>query len=359
MSWYCPLPFNHIYCDTRGDFRTCCFGDKTNINIKDTSIDEWRNSDILKNIQKEMLDKNSKLIYCSKYCSKCMTQEENNIISKREKAKTNGLDVKLRIFGNECNLSCYMCTPINSTRRLKDVKNIDSDYFSKSEILNRSVNLSDERFTEILDEIVSLDISSLKIIGGEPLIMTRYYDLLEKLIKCDKAKNIELNFQTNLTISSKKLNRILSNFKKSNVIISLDSMEKYNDYIRFGSDWDEIMNNFENIMMTKNVNVTMNSTVSLLSIFHLDELLAFANEEKLRFNVYQVNHPEYLNVKHMPEELKNKLIHKYKAYPDIINMLKQNGNNELFKKGLKYCIELDEIHGTNLFEIFPELKDYY
>ena len=38
------------------------------------------------------------------------------------------LSLKLRIFGNLCNLSCYMCWPHNSSTRINDVKRLPDKY---------------------------------------------------------------------------------------------------------------------------------------------------------------------------------------------------------------------------------------
>ena len=53
-------------------------------------------------------------------------------------------------------------------------------------------------------------IRSIKIIGGEPLVMKKHYELLEKIIESGHAKHIYLKYQTNLTKTKKGRHNIFT-----------------------------------------------------------------------------------------------------------------------------------------------------
>ena len=56
-----------------------------------------------------------------------------------------------------------------------------------------------------VEQIVELApyIRSIKVIGGEPLIMKKHYEMLDALIETGHAKDIRIKYQTNLTKTAK------------------------------------------------------------------------------------------------------------------------------------------------------------
>jgi hypothetical protein len=144
--WYCPLPFNHIYSDADGSWKPCCHAnssknsDNKKVNTSNTAMLDWWKSDTMNNIRNEMLGKTTSTEATDHYCYKCKDQESDGVKSSRMEwrdtivdrlkqthaqntliatdtyndynemdLKNNDarfLELKLRIFGNLCNLSC-------------------------------------------------------------------------------------------------------------------------------------------------------------------------------------------------------------------------------------------------------------
>ena len=145
------------------------------------------------------------------------------------------MEVQLKVYGSECNLDCYMCTHQNSTIRQKvasegvwndqifgELNEQQWEHFNwvsrdKTDITKEKDVKIDEHgdfvipVYQIEQKIINKKsmveqtmelapyIRSIKIIGGEPLIMKKHYELLDKLIEADEAKNIYLKYQSNLT----------------------------------------------------------------------------------------------------------------------------------------------------------------
>lgn len=85
-------------------------------------------------------------------------------------------------------------------------------------------------------------------------------------------------------------------------------------------------------------------------------------------SVYALERPKHFQVRNVPQKIKDMLIPKYEKYPHILKMLQQPpdeyGTPEALQQTFKYLLDSDNYYkGTkyekNLFEVFPELKEFY
>ena len=59
-------------------------------------------------------------------------------------------------------------------------------------------------------------------------------------------------------------------------------------------------------------------------------------------------------------KIKQRLIPKYKDYPNIVKSLEEEQDKEEFILTIEYCQALDRNHNNyKLFELYPELESYY
>lgn len=430
-NWFCPLLFSHIYSNNNGHWSACCLSRPNfDLTTDNTSIMDWWNSDLLNGLRDEMLKIDNSSSYYSynnsekinHHCHKCKSEEINgntstrqkwldeflsdNNINKREEIlfqvndyinnkKMNTdfsnhygerfLDLKLRLFGNLCNLSCYMCWPFNSTTRINDINKMDIKYKDKFRTI-RDGKLSypkhrapkKENFAKTLKEIekIASVINSIKITGGEPMMMDSHYELLDLLIKTDNAKHINLKYQTNFTKFSRGEKAFFDyskKFKNVSLQISADSINEYDNYIRKNGNADLVDKNIKKIKNFKNVVLGVHNTVSLLSIMqHTEFHDKWIEEYNMRPTYYILRAPKELRARNLPDKIKNKIISKidaskYKNWyvkgerKNIINELKSERSEEEFKWAIKYCLDLDKLYKRNngLFQLWPELKKYY
>tara|TARA_B100000424_G_scaffold224429_1_gene184330 strand:- start:2477 stop:3784 length:1308 start_codon:yes stop_codon:yes gene_type:complete len=422
-NWFCPLLFSHIYSNSDGCWSACCLSrPPSDLNTDNTSIMDWWNSDILNGLRNEMLniDHNSEKI--DHHCFKCKNEEMNGSVSARQKWLNNFLssnntskteeilfqindyidnkkmnttflnhygerflDLKLRLFGNLCNLSCYMCWPLNSTTRINDINKMDIKYKNRFKtFVNKKLDYpkhyvpKKENFTKTLKEIEKIApvINSIKITGGEPMIMDSHYELLDLLIKTDNAKHINLKYQTNFTKFSrgeKAFFYYLKKFKNVSLHISVDSINEYDNYIRKNGNANVVETNIKKMKEFKNVSLGVHNTVSMLSIIqHTEFHNKWIEEYNIQPSYYILRGPNELRARNLPDEIKNEIISKIYAskYKDlyylgerknIINELKSKRSEEEFKWAIRYCLDLDKLYRRNngLFQLWPELKKYY
>jgi organic radical activating enzyme len=410
--WYCPLPFNHIYSNSDGSWMPCCHStitknsDNKKLNTSNTAMLDWWKSDTMNNIRNEMLGKTTSTKATDHYCYKCKNQESDGVKSTRMDwsdtitkrldqqharntliatdayndynemdLKNNDarfLELKLRIFGNLCNLSCYMCWPTNSTVRINDIskmsKETQFDWFRDSTDIKIKkpkliAKVNADQFAKSLEQIKQIShlISIIKITGGEPMIMDSHYKLLDALIESGDAKHIQLNYQTNLTKFSRGEEVFFKSMKEFNYIhlsISIDSVGEYDEYIRKNGNTKIVDANIEKLKGHSNVSIGISNTVSMLSVLQHMQF----NKKYSKFNphYFVLTQPTHLNIKHLPDKIKDKLLTEINN-EHIVNMLKQPRDDKEFQKAIKYCLELDLLYKRKrgVFDLWPELEEYY
>ena len=410
--WYCPLPFNHIYSDSDGSWMPCCHAkssknpDNTKVNTSNTAMLDWWKSDTMNNIRDEMLGKSTSTEATDYYCYKCKDQESDGVKSSRmewrdtivdrldqahaqntliatdtytdynemDLSDNNArfLELKLRIFGNLCNLSCYMCWPTNSTIRINDIskmsKETQIDWFRDSGAVDikkpKHISKVDaDQFARSLEQIKQIShlISSIKITGGEPLIMDNHYKLLDILVESGDAKHISLNYQTNFTKfarGEKAFFKYMKEFDAVSLNISIDSVGEYDEYIRKNGNTKVVDANIKKLKNYSNVGINISNTVSMLSVLHHVQFINKYSSFPTHFFV--LTKPTYLNIKHLPDKIKERLL-KEIDHDNIVNMLKQQRDDKEFQKAVKYCLELDLLYKRKkgLFTLWPELEEHY
>jgi sulfatase maturation enzyme AslB (radical SAM superfamily) len=256
-----------------------------------------------------------------------------------------------------------MCHPQNSTTRQSSNRKVDFNKYitfggSNKELTKLSSN-------NTIDEIKKLApyIYVFLIQGGEPLVMKKQFEFLDYLVEHGHSKHITIEMNTNLTILGTTSNNILDyagKFKHIDVSISLEGVGKYNDYIRRRSDWDTIESNLLKLRkVTTKIGVF--STVSLLSVLHFDELILWCNQEDLDQTMFVIDNPNELHPRHLPQPIKDKLIYKYESlggYNIITSALKLDRDPVKFRKAIEYIKATDVQYQTDIYDLYPELKEY-
>ena len=359
MNSYCALAFNHIYSDFGGNYRLCCHASPYNNPLEKYNSNEHLPFDVF--LSREYEDVRYKMISGEmlETCNGCYHLEEIGQKSPRQNYNKNNkillepknVDVKLRIFGNSCNLSCYMCTAYSSSTRAKELKDIGIH-----EEWNRwdqaySVKQSPKKYDAVINNIIdNIDIiESFHITGGEPFLLPRHYDFLNQIPE-NYAQNISINYDTNLTHLSykgKSIFETLKKFKKFSFSVSADHYGEKLSWIRYPINVYEFEKNLEFVQSKYNAISDISCTVSILNIEDLDEILPYYEK---KFNIKNkgyhscVEWPDMLSIKHHPN--KNELIKKYtnfKMDPDkaIISHLKLERSKKQWEKAIAYLNKLD------------------
>jgi len=417
---FCREPFVHIYSEGMSSYRACCRARrsddkevaKTHV-VTDMSPMEWYKSDEMEKIRDIFLNDpdpstNPKTNWI---CKDCWKLEDKGVKSRREMFGNNievmnevidnvskngsyelpdtpSLEVKLRIFGNQCNFSCIMCSPKNSNRRGIDLAKMDVTTLTDSgwglEKLEAKTKVVKD-FNKInrkdaVDRFINKDIHELgphtrvfQVIGGEPMIMLDHYKVLDAFVEHGYAENITLTYVSNVSkfdVRGHNFFDYIDKFKAIHITASIDGIEEYAEYIRQYSDWDDVANNLFVLRSTPGVSMSVTSTISALSVLRIDEMMDFfVNDLKLEpgaINMYSnvIIYPKFLRINNLPEKLKDELRvkltnSKYAPYyKTFLTVLDDPGDEEQRKNLYSYIKEVDKYYGTNARDIWPELAEY-
>jgi len=395
----CDLAWRHLSVMPHGTSSVCCVADHsilgstaaTNgriLNLSSSSIEDIVNSDSYKKIRLEML---SGKIPSS--CVGCHRVEQTGGMSKRLKDGTKFnlnhdditdddgnitpdlQDIELRL-GNYCNLKCRGCNAESSTSWIQDyhkLKNIIQLPSGYDKILNNPATdytwCESERFYQDL-MTNSPNVKSIHISGGEPFLVPKHFDLLDRLIN-NGTTDLGIHYITNGNYRFEKIIPALEklkHFKYCSISFSVDDVAERNTYIRSLSDWNLTISNLKRFLQEyPEFHYTITQTINVYNFLYCEELYQYLIDNDCYptrgINVNHIHAPDYLNatvlpievrqekllsVKHiLPERQYENLSGRYYNSPD-------NGKLEYFKTVTR---EIDKIRDENVLEVFPKLKN--
>jgi hypothetical protein len=295
--------------------------------------------------------------------------------------------IELRL-GNFCNLKCLMCHPYKSSsfasESLKLGENIEIFTITKPLIkptANKKVN--DEIQGYVLERL-----NEIKLTGGEPFMIPYTYELLEKAVQLKSSYNQYLRITTNGTnipkIKGKDIFDYIPHFKWVTFNISIEAWGSRNNYIRYPSNFDEILQN-ANLLANSfpNVSVTFVSTINSLNIGYVDEYFTYPPivNKKFRQPVMVsyvlkwegeigLKDTSYhgMNMSSLPYDIREQYLNKFynldfdlasKIRPYIKILENRDHNMDDTKILMSRLKKRDKLRNTNLLDMWPEWEKYY
>ena len=310
MDTFCVAPFIHQSTKTDGSIKACCRAKGRIASVKEfdfkdaegtTLVDAWNwkklrdlRLDLYNGVKNEM-------------CKVCWDHEDANVVSMRKTMSSveRSLEAKKRAMyaiqndgfveekptwfefklNNNCNLKCRMCSPVDSSSWFKDhqlIKHIKSNFGETYEEYVKELGLEDkallslykeENFWDSIESWIDQG-NRFQFAGGEPLYDKDHYRVLETLKNSNRdLSTVELDYATNLTVLKTKNHNVLDywkDYKKVTVGFSIDGPPGINEYIRGGSNIEDIKNNI--LLIKENLNnVTLKAkfTVQALNVYYL------------------------------------------------------------------------------------------
>lgn len=344
-------------------------------------------------------------------CAKCWHQEKNGSYSMRHqmlkkmsledvaKVEQRQHPFELRyieiMFTNLCNLSCRMCD-VTQTSKWANLynnaflpKGITDEYVMSDNFLDQSGKAHTKPIPfdwKMLDGVDLSNLTTVKILGGEPMMSPEHLFFLTKLMKMSKdPSQINLIYHTN---GNKRPSDTVIEYwrqmKTIELVFSIDGYGATNEYQRIGSNWAELV---ENIKWYASLGIDfeyrIHSVLSSLNIWKFDELCDWAEndfkkitnfpthipgvfypEEKV-ITVDFVQRPPYLDIKIMPDQLKDKCVAvlenskhiQGETLQSILDYLKSESYNKEYWE--EFCIKMnaiDDFTKQNIFDVAPELE---
>jgi sulfatase maturation enzyme AslB (radical SAM superfamily) len=427
---FCPVPWNFQAIRANGDIRVCCQAnvtknqgvirkpDGTAFNAGKDSLSDARNTDMMKAIRINMLNGE-----WSDECGRCKNEEASGLVSRRTyeneqwkldfdyvKSKTNNdgsIDTgdfpvvyyDLR-FGNFCNLKCRMCGPTDSSAWYDDwIKLTGTNKFKDTsgimEIVDDKVAAFNwpeyEPFWEQLEANIH-NIEHVYFAGGEPMLIERHYDFLERCVEAGAAKHIIVEYNTNMSTLPTRVTNLWKSFKQVRVGASVDGMEAVQEYQRSPAKWDKTLDNLRKVdALPSNIVSWLAFTVTAYNVNHMIDFMKWklSGSNLKRVNStnrrpiithHVAHHPKHLNVRVLPEEYKKDVTNRFNEFlqwvkdnnynehvvkqaEDIVKGVTSYMNSESYydshwNEFIKYTRQLDSIRNENLLDVEPKFKDY-
>ena len=285
----CYAPFNNMHFKIDGEVAACSFNRETLIgNINQNSIKEiWFGKDA--EILRENLG-NYNFEKC--YGCKLVLNSGNYRSFPANKydyhASDNATYPTQMSFeiSNLCNLECLMCDEeLSSSIRKNRVK------------LPPLKDVYPSNFTEQLQEFIP-HLSIATFIGGEPLLIKKYYEIWEKIIAANPSCKIHL--QTNATYLPEKFLSLL-NSKQFDVGISMEGCTKETfEKIRVRGNFETVNENIKKLVALKNkgiVYLNINFCPLTLNWKEVPLMVKYANNLKVSLKLLNVETPRNLALK--------------------------------------------------------------
>ena len=313
---FCILPFVHSCIRTNGDITLCCHSrEKSQYNIKTSTVDQWWNSDYLATVKNQML-----LGQRLTECTTCYNVEDRGFVSARNQKNKEykilqikhadkiltylrydqleqPIDIEIQLT-NLCNLKCIMCNEVESSAILTENKKLQIAVYDQ-DVFNWNVDAIDK----LKDLFETNKDTLINIRGGEPFMVPQIKEILQHSISTGSAEHIMLHITTNCTKFDSQWVNILDKFKQIRIMCSLDAVGNLSEYIRYNSHWPLVEENISLMRTIKDVNIVVNATVQNLNLIGLPQLITWCQKENLFLLLNILEDPRYLQIDVLPSKL--------------------------------------------------------
>jgi hypothetical protein len=449
---FCALPWIHLSTRPDGNMRVCCTANASSVqdpdstqkinggqvgvlktdsgipaNLNNSSLLESWNNDYMKNVRKMMLRGEK-----PPSCLKCYKEEDAGVQSKRNwetaywvgelglesiigDTKPDGsvspqiryIDLRM---GSKCQLACVMCSPHDSSGWVKEWKEIypqitnqrlkqSSGWENRGKLHGANYNWHKNNpvfWDQLYSQIPNM--KQLYFAGGESTIIEEHYTLLEEVVRRGYADQIELRYNSNAVELPDRLFKLWDQFRQVKFHFSVDCLGDKNDYIRYPSNWDSLVEHMHRLDSTgPNVTVTTAVTIMALNILYVPDFIKWKLGQNFKkFNTWpngagMINWhfaywPPQLNVKVLPPEIKAQVRDKFEGFytwldanwqlavpngvsketfmnagygikrlRSMVNFMDKEDWSERLPELREWIQLLDKTRGTDFAKTFPEL----
>lgn len=330
--------------------------------------------------------------------------------------KTRMIEISL---GNTCDLKCVYCNHHYSSQwaaeKLK-YKEIPAELM-ESELPKPGKNTQYETiFWDWFEQRSAFTTYYVNFIGGEPLIIDKFYEYSDKIIEFYKnyktpQRAVHLGVVTNFNSPKKYLEKFKELTKKvmvSNKIYldfnySIEALGPRTEFIRTNSDWNLMVSNLENYLEFLNtfddlnnrddyskVHVSLQIALNSLCISDLPSFFKFVIQIQKKYNIRiglrqnQVMYPEWCSPHILPpsfstyvdeaiEVINTMTEFNHNDYPDygrwdsyieflkgIKSLIQNESKNNVARKAFaKNIDQLSIRRNLNFHTTFPEMVEFY
>lgn len=310
--------------------------------------------------------------------------------SLQQKGNTDLLPMDWQIdLGNHCNSACVMCDPVSSSRLASEFKRIG--FIDK---LPPPSWTEDQSKIDVLIDLLgkTSGLAYLHFIGGETLITPGFKKILKALVKNDFRNQITIGLTTNLTVWDSEINQLLSEFDQVHLGMSIESMTRVNDYVRYPSQIQsvtETMHRWIELSRTQGWIPIVRTTPTALTAGELLEIYEFAFNNQVGIESCNfLDEPQALRMSVLPVHIRKQISGELKQWiqkhlldqsqiinhrdpshvqqsvlqdaVSYVNYLDQCPDEAHLLPGtVQYLKKLDQSRGNCVLEYLPEYEELF
>jgi organic radical activating enzyme len=256
-------------------------------------------------------------------------------------------------WSNLCNFACVYCSPRFSSKWVAEIKS--------------TISTPTEQQLADFQEYIYKNAHKLKhvyLAGGEPLLMKENLELLQRL-----NPDVQLRINTNLSKADTAIFDRVCEFKNVHWTVSVETMEDEFEYIRYGGNWADFLDNLTTIRKLDH-KISFNMLYFLLnynSVFDCVDYLQSLGFHSNSFVIGALDTPDYLNIRHLPDNVlqlvKNNLEQRINKHPGYLledsyrNMLHyiQQPMEKNLKDSFEKLATMDQRRNLDSSKIFKDL----
>lgn len=322
----CSEMFNKMIFDINSQgIRFCCKSD--GLTIDETELDQlgprvFNHNHQLLQRRRAMLERNE---LPDPGCSICTNGDQHGFFRQRNRF-TQPLDQQSRqdlldrdhttifeiVLGNSCDMKCIYCDAKYSTSWAKErgiaVESTMSSW--KDKALRYFMEFLEDKYSDCSQTHLNIH-----LMGGEPTYMPEALRLVQDINRRFPDLNKQYSMNTNGNTKPEVFARWLEEVDRDTNIrwvfcFSLDSLRDRCEAIRYGMNWDRVMQNMEQLLQRPNTVIQISPTVTLYSVPDLREFLEFFYHKirsygKVYILTTNLVAERGMNVGHLPEKHKS------------------------------------------------------
>ncbi len=212
--------------------------------------------------------------------------------------------------------------------------------------------------------------------GGEPMIVPLFFKLLDQALQNKNVKQKTFNVHTNGMVYKEDLVEKFSQFKSARIGFSVDAIGPKNDYIRYGSKWDNIIGNLRKYIADcekyPNVGISIRATYTPWNIYYYDEMFDYFKKLGIEAGGCWCDDKPWNDVRYLPRNVKDAVIDKLARYESTdenwlgeFDELKKWMTTEpadydvLQNSFIEFNTKIDNIRKEKFDAVFPEYSKLF
>jgi len=329
----CVLPWVSLEASPIGTVRPCCLADDEIVDdagqkfkLGTADFQSIQNSNHMRNLRTQFLAGEK-----PQTCRKCWNEEHAGRDSKRihtlnrlkhmlpdqdwtQDAKPlMFLDLKL---GNICNLKCRICGPWSSSQFATEELNFMPRAEQKSSHAYQMLRAGawpreNEQFWSQIDTVLA-DIRYIEFTGGEPFMIDQHFDMLQGIVDCGIAGQVEIHYNTNGTLFPDRGPEIWKHFKTVEIAVSVDDIGARFEYQRSNASWGTVKENINRFRIMResmpNLQLQCCTTVDVFNVRYLNEVALWIALQDFDFVYWNMMHDAwYFSISRLPAAAKQQI----------------------------------------------------